>query len=47
MLRPATVTVAVHRGSMLPPAQLVPRIGEVTVLASTLLPVTGLATVTE
>ena len=47
MLSPDTVTVAVQRGSVLPLAQLVPRVAELTVFASTWLPVTGLATVTE
>ena len=43
----ATVTVAVHRGSVLPGPQLLPGVVEVTVLASTWPPVSGLLTVTE
>ena len=42
-----TVTVAVQRVSTLPLAQLVPSVGDVTVLASVLLPTSGLFTVTE
>ncbi len=44
---PATVTVVLQRLSLLPVAQLVPRVVELTVLASTLLPVSGSFTVTE
>ena len=43
----ATVTVTVHRGSVLPGAQLLPAVAEVTVLARMPLPVPGLCTVTE
>ena len=42
-----TVTVAVHRGSAPPAGQLLPAVVEVTVLASTWPPVSGLFTVTE
>lgn len=47
IVRPATVTVAVHRASTLPAAQLVPSVDELTVLASTMFPTSGLLTVTE
>ena len=43
----ATATVAVHRASVLPDAQLLPAVAEVTVLARTPPPVSGLFTVTE
>ena len=46
-VRPGTVTVAEHRGSLLPVPQLVPSVVDVTVLARILLPVSGLFTVTE
>ena len=42
-----TVTVLAHRGSVLPLAQLLPAVAEVTVLARILFPVSGLLTVTE
>ena len=42
-----TVTVAVQRGSVLPDAQLLPAVVEVTVLARMPPPVSGLFTVTE
>ena len=42
-----TVTVAVHRGSVLPDPQLLPAEAELTVLARMWLPVSGLFTVTE
>ena len=44
---PATATVVRHRASVEPPGQLVPEVGETTVLASTWFPVLGLFTVTE
>jgi hypothetical protein len=49
MVKPGTktVTVAVHRASALADAQLLPAVVEVTVLVMILLPVSGLATVTE
>ena len=40
-------TVTVQRGSVLPAAQLLPGVAEVTVLARIWLPVSGLFTVTE
>jgi hypothetical protein len=43
----ATVTVTVHRASVLPLAQLLPAVAEVTVLARMPPPVSGLSTVTE
>src|ERR1700735_4715674 len=42
-----TVTVAVHRGPVPPAGQLLPGVVEVTVLARTCPPVSGLLTVTE
>ena len=42
-----TVTVTVQRASVLPGAQLLPGVVEVTVLARVPLPVSGLSTVTE
>jgi len=47
IVRPGTLTVDVHLASALPPAQLVPSVGDETVLLSTLLPRAGLLTVTE
>jgi len=47
MLRPGTVTVAEQATSVLPLAQFVPRVVDVTVLARILLPTSGLDTVTE
>src|ERR1700689_1696225 len=46
MVRPCTSTVAVHRASVPPAGQLVPAVAEVIVLARTLLPASGLLTVT-
>ena len=43
----ATGTVTAHRGSLLPAAQLLPAVADVTVLASRWLSVSGLCTVTE
>jgi hypothetical protein len=43
----ATGTLTVHRGSVLPDAQLLPVVVEVTVLARMPPPVSGLSTVTE
>ena len=42
-----TVTVAEHRGSVLPDPQLLPAAAELTVLARMWFPVSGLFTVTE
>ena len=42
-----TVSVIVQRGSVLPAAQLLPAAAEVTVLASTRSPVSGLSMITE
>ena len=42
-----TSMVAVQSGSALPAGQLLPAVGEVTVLVSTWPPVSGLCTVTE
>ena len=47
MVRPATLTVVEHRASALPAAQFVPSVVELTVLLRTLLPTSGLLTVTE
>ena len=43
----STVTVEVHRASVPPAGQLLPAVADVTVLARTLSPVSGLFTVTE
>ena len=47
MVNPDTAVVAVQRVSTLPPAQFVPSVDDVTVLDNTLLPTSGLLTVTE
>ncbi len=44
---PTTVTVAVHRASVPPAGQLLPVVGEMTVLVRDWSPVSGLFTVTE
>ena len=43
----STVTVLVHRASVLPAGQLLPGVAEVIVLTRILSPVSGLLTVTE
>ncbi len=43
----STTTVTEHRASVLPAAQLLPAVADVTVCARTLSPVSGLFTVTE
>ncbi len=47
IVSPLTSTVAVQSGSVPPDGQLLPAVGEVTVLASIWSPVSGLLTVTE
>ena len=47
IVRTETTTVAVHRASRLPLAQLLPAVVDVTVLARIPFPVSGLFTVTE
>ena len=47
IVRTATSTVTEHRASVLPAAQLLPPVAEVTVLAKMSFPMSGLFTVTE